>query len=397
MPDTSSATITYSSLLRIREYRSLFLGFAALVAGSSLGGLALATLVEEQTGSPLLTALSLFGPTLANVIGASTVMSLADSSRPRRTIVTLQLMATALVAAQVVPGLPIWARFALLLTLGLVMSVAAGIRYALIAEVVDDEHYATARSLMNVATGSMQIVGFASAAVLLSWFTPRGLFVVDAVLLALSTVVIGVGVREHSTRLVARPSLRQTITTNGWLLRQGRLRPLLLNLWIPNGLIVGCEALFVPFAGGQAGYLFVAGAIGMLAGDLSMGRLAGRRTRARMSPWLRLLLAVPFVPFALGPPLPVAVALVAVATVGYSGTLALQEQLLRLTPEAVRGQVQGVESAGRMSMQGIGAVCAGSLAEVIPVGTAMSVCAVLSIVVTAVTMRGVRRAFDAAS
>lgn len=385
--------VTYTSLLRQREYRSLFVSFAALVAGSSLGGLALATLVDDETGSPLLTALSLFGPTLANVVGASTVMSLADSSRPRRTLVLVQLVATALAAGQLVPGMPITGRFVLIVSLGLVMSVAGGIRFGLLSEIVDDEHYATARSLMNVATGSMQIVGFASAAVLLRWFTPRELFAVDAALLLASTVVIALGVREHSTRPATRPGLRQTITTNTWLLRQRRLRPLLVNLWVPNGLVVGCEALFVPFAGDQAGYLFVAGALGMLAGDLSMGRLVSRPVRARLSSWLRLLLAAPFVPFVLGPSLPLAVTLVAVATIGYSGSLALQERLLQLTPGAVRGQVQGVEGAGRMTMQGIGAILAGGMAEVIPVGAAMTVCAVLSIGVTLATMRGVARAF----
>ena len=82
--------LTYTTLLRNREMRALFTGFAALVAGSSLGGLALATLVDAETGSPLLTALSLFGPTLANVLGASTLMSLADSARPRRVLGPVQ-------------------------------------------------------------------------------------------------------------------------------------------------------------------------------------------------------------------------------------------------------------------------------------------------------------------
>lgn len=118
-----------------------------------------------------------------------------------------------------------------------------------------------------------------------------------------------------------------------------------------------------------------------------------RPTRARLNPWLRLLLAVPFLPFVLGPSLPLAVGLVAVATIGYSGTLALQERLLHLTPAGVRGQVQGVEGAGRMTMQGIGALLAGGLAEVIPVGAAMTVCALASVVITLATLRGVRRAF----
>ncbi|WP_286961217.1 hypothetical protein [Arsenicicoccus sp. UBA7492] len=384
--------LTYTTLLRNREMRALFTGFAALVAGSSLGGLALATLVDAETGSPLLTALSLFGPTLANVLGASTLMSLADSARPRRVLVGLQLVGTLLVAGQLVPGLPLVLRFVLLIALGLVMSVAGGIRLGLLSEVVGESRYATARSLMNVATGSMQILGFAAAAVLLPWLSPRELFLADVLLLLASTVVTAVGVREHSARPVRRPSLRQTVTTNAWLARQRRLRPLLVTSWVPNGLVVGCEALFVPYAGGAAGSLFVAGALGMLVGDLAMGRLVTRATRARLSPWLRLLLAAPFLAFVAEPALPVAAALVLLATVGYSGTLALQERLLELTPVEVRGQVQGVEGAGRMTTQGLCALLAGGLAEVMPVGAAMTTCAALSIVVTLSTLHGVTRA-----
>ncbi len=388
-----TSTVSYRRLLTDREVRALWVSFAALVGGSSLGGLALATLVQAETGSPLLTALGLLGPTLANVVGASTVMSLADTDRPRRLLVGLQAAAALLVLVQVVPGLPVAARLVLVVVLGLLMSVAGGIRFGLLTEVVDDDAYATARSLMNVATGAMQILGFGSAAILLQWVSPRGLLLVDAGLIAVSSVVIATGVREHSTRPVQRPSLRQTVRTNGWLLRQPRLRPLLVNLWVPNGLIVGCEALFVPYAGDRAGLLFVAAAVGMLLGDLTMGRFVTRERRAALSSAMRVLLAVPFLVFVLDPGLAVAVALVAVASVGYSGTLALQERLVHLTPEAVRGQVQGVEGAGRMTMQGVGAALAGGAAEVLPVGTTTTCCAVASLAVTLPTVRAVRRSF----
>jgi hypothetical protein len=205
--------------------------------------------------------------------------------------------------------------------------------------------------------------------------------------------VIATGVREHSARPVQRPSLHQTVRTNAWLLGRRRLRPLLVNLWVPNGLIVGCEALFVPYAGDRAGLLFVAGAVGMLLGDLTMGRFVSRERRAALSTVLRVLLAVPFLVFVLEPGPGLAVALVAVASVGYAGTLALQERLVHLTPEGIRGQVQGVEGAGRMTMQGVGAVLAGGLAEVLPVGTTMTCCAVASLVVTLTTARAVRRSF----
>ncbi len=45
-----------------------------------------------------------------------------------------------------------------------------------------------------------------------------------------------------------------------------------------------------------------------------------------------------------------------------------------------------------MTTQGLCALLAGGLAEVVPVGAAMTACAALSIVVTLSTLRGVTRA-----
>ncbi|WP_235437782.1 hypothetical protein [Kitasatospora griseola] len=69
----------------------------------------------------------------------------------------------------------------------------------------------------------------------------------------------------------------------------------------------------------------------------------------------------------------------------------MQERLLALTPDAERGQVQGVESAGRITWQGIGAAIAGVLAQLVEPGWAIAVLAALSLAVTAASRRAVRR------
>src|SRR3546814_16784771 len=42
-----------------------------------------------------------------------------------------------------------------------------------------------------------------------------------------------------------------------------------LGLWIPNGLVVGCDSLYVSYAPEAAGALFASGALGMFVGDRS--------------------------------------------------------------------------------------------------------------------------------
>ncbi|NXY97562.1 hypothetical protein HYE82_24940 [Streptomyces sp. BR123] len=392
---SASAPAGYRALLRDREFAGLHASLTLAVAASTLSGFALGTLVERQTGSPFLTAVSMYGATFATVLGALTLMSVADGERPRRTLLTLQGLSLAGAAAQAVPGLPLAARFGLLLLLGFFHSLGTGTRMGLLAETVPASAYALARSLMNITAGAVSVLGFALGAVLLGRIGPYRVFAVAAVLTGLALAVVAVTVREQSIRLTRRPGLRQTWATNAELFAHPGRRALLLNLWVPNGLVVGCEALFIPYAPQHAGALLAAGSAGMLLGDLAVGRLLTAERRRRYAFALRLLLAVPFLLFAFEPPLPLAAAAVFAASAGFSATLPLQEQLLALTPDAVRGQVQGVESAGRMTWQGIGAALAGAAAQYLGPATAMTVLAAASAALTLASRRAVARAATA--
>ncbi|MFF4099133.1 MFS transporter [Streptomyces sp. NPDC001903] len=380
-PLTAPAT-GYRSLLRNREFAGLYAGFTLTVAASTLSGFALGTLVHHQTASPFLTAVSMYGATFATVLGALTLMSVADGSRPRRTLVTLQCAALAGVAAQAVPGLPLPARFALLLVLGFFQALGTGTRMGLLAEVVPTSTYALARSLMNITSGGTAVLGFALGAVLLRHLSPQQVFAVAAVLTGLGLAAVAATVRERSIRLTRRPGLRRTWTTNIELFSQKGRRRLLLNLWVPNGLIVGCEALFISYAPEHAGGLLAAGSAGMLLGDLAVGRLLTAARRHRCAFALRLLLAAPYLLFGFDPPVPVLIAAVFASGAGFAATLPLQERLLALTPDPVRGQVQGVESAGRMAWQGIGAAIGGAVAQYLTPGDAIAVLAAVSVAVT---------------
>lgn len=397
MPSDSSTLIApaptgYRALLRNTEFTGLYVSFTLTVAASTLSGFALGTLVNQQTRSPFLTAVSMYGATFATVFGALTLMSVADGRRPRRTMVALQCVSLVGVAAQAVPGLPLAARFGLLLVLGFFQSLGTGARMGLLAEVVPNSSYALARSLMNITSGGTAIAGFAIGAVLLRYLSPQGVFVLAAVLTGLGLVVVTTTVREHSIRLTRRPGLRQTWTTNVALFSQPDHRALLLNLWVPNGLVVGCEALLIAYDPDHAGALLAAGSAGMLLGDLAVGRLLTADQRHRCAFALRLLLAVPYLLFAVHPPTPVVAVAVFVAGAGFAATLPLQEQLLALTPDQVRGQVQGVESAGRMTWQGIGAAIAGGIAQHLTPGTAITVMAAVSVAITVVSRPSIVRA-----
>ncbi|MEV4189473.1 MFS transporter, partial [Streptosporangium canum] len=173
---------TYRELLRTPEFTPLFLAVSAQVAAATVSGLALGVLVYAATGSPLLSALSMFGPSLAQAIGAATLLSAADRLPPRATMTGAALAFCLGTAALAVPGLPLPGVFAIILGLGLVGSVGGGVRYGLLNEILPADGYLLGRSLVNMSVGIMQVFGFAAGGVLVSALSPRGTLLAGAAL-----------------------------------------------------------------------------------------------------------------------------------------------------------------------------------------------------------------------
>ena len=383
---------TYRELFRVPEFRPLFLTVSVQVAAGTVNGLALGTLVYSATGSPLLSALSLFGGAFAQVIGAATLLSAADRVPPRAALVALALLFGLGTLVLTIPGMPVWCMFLVIGVLGLADSVGGGVRWGLLGEILPDDGYILGRCVQHVSRGH------ADRRLRPRWragrrhhTAPRAAHRRRAVLhrRARRPVRPEPARAEGRRSTVGPPDLageRPTLVGAG--------RPGHLAMRVPNGLVVGCEALFIPYAPGGAGVLFMAGALGMLAGDTVMGRFLPPRWRARLITPLQVLLAVPYLLFALPLALPVAAIAVAVASAGFGAGLLLQNRLIALTPDDLRGQALGLHSAGMLTMQAVAATVAGVVAQQVPVAAAMVTMAVLSLLVTLVLMPRLRQPLD---
>jgi MFS family permease len=381
---------TYRELFAAPEFTPLFLTSSVQVAASTMTGLALGTLVYAATRSPLLSALSIFGPSLAQMIGATALLSAADRLPPRAAMTGVALVFGLGTAAQAIPGLPVWAIFAILAGLGIIASIGGGVRYGLLNEILPRQGYLLGRSVLNMSVGITQICGFAVGGVLIATLSARGALLAGAGAYLAAAAIARSGLSRRPPRAAGRPSITQTWRNNAQLWSCAPRRYVYLALWVPNGLIVGCESLFVAYAPRHAGLLFAFAALGMLAGDTLAGRFIPSRWRERLSAPLRLLLAAPYLVFALHPGLPVAVAAVVLASVGYSASLLLQQRLMALTPDGLSGHALGLASSGTLTMQGIGAALAGAVAGLTSPGAAMAVMAMMSVTVTLILAPGLR-------
>ncbi|MGW7367639.1 MFS transporter [Streptomyces sp. NPDC054841] len=373
---------TYRELFRTPEFTPLFLNTTTQIAASTVSGLAMGTLVHSATGSPLLSALAMFGPSLAQVVGATMLLSAADRLPPRAALTAMALVFGLGTAVMAVPGLPVWAVFAILFGLGTIAAVGGGVRGGLLNEILTTDGYLLGRSVLNMSVGTMQICGYAVAGVLVTVLSPRVTLLTAAALYVIAAAVARFGLGKRSPRAAGRPSVAETWRNNALLWSSGPRRYVYLALWVPNGLIVGCEALFISYAPSHAGLLMASASLGMLTGDILVGRFVPRRWRERLGAPLRLLLAAPFLVFAARPALPVAVAAVVLACIGYAASLLLQEQLMALTPHELSGHALGLHTSGMLTMQGVAAVLAGSVAQFTSPATAMTVMAAVSVAVT---------------
>lgn len=373
---------SYSDLFRTREFTPLFLSSALNSAASTIGGLAVGTLVYKATDSPLLSAVSMFGPQLAQVVGATTLLSAADRLAPRATLTGIALSFAVGTALMATPGLPVWGLFLLIFVLGLVSSLGGGVRWGLLNEILSKDGYLLGRSVLNMANGLTQITGYATGGVLVAVLSPRITLASAAALYLAAALVTRLGMTRRAPRATGRASIAQTWRTNALLWSSPPRRTTYLLLWIPNGLIVGCESLYVSYAPDRAGLLFAFAAFGMFVGDVTTGRFIPPAVRGRLGIPFLLLLATPYLPFALGPGVAVAAGAVALASVGFGASLIQQERLMALTPDELSGHALGLHSSGMLTMQGVSAALAGTVAQLTSPATAMTVMAITSLVAT---------------
>ncbi|MFG2063348.1 MFS transporter [Micromonospora sp. NPDC048871] len=413
MSDTSTPTLdrpaTFGDVFAVAEFRVIFGSFGIFMIGETVKMLALSVLVYERTGSGLLAALAYVTGFLPHALGGVFLLAWADRMPARALIVGYDLLRLVMVAVLATGMLSPPVMLTLVAVVALFGPVSSAARTALLPEVLHGDAYVLGRSLLSVAAGGTQVAGFAVGGLLLGLVGPYGALWLTALTCGLSALLVRLGLAARPARIRRTPeadraaegadraaegkwrsrggAVRETLRVNRELLADRRIRGLLLAQWLPGSLLVGAEGVAVPYAadlgpGASAGVLLMAGAGGMLVGDLLVGRFVSPAGRERLTPWLSLLLGVPMLVFVARPGLVPAAALFAVATAGFAYQLGLARRFLEAVPELRRGQAFGLVSTGMMAMQGLAAAGAGGLSELLAPGIVMAVAGAASIAAT---------------
>jgi MFS family permease len=367
--------VTFTDVLRVREFRYLWIAEAQSGAGDQLARVAISVLVFEKTASAGLTALTYALTFLPGLLGGALLSGLADRHPRRRVMIVCDCIRAALLAVMALPGLSLWVLCGLLVLAVLVGSPFSAAESALVADILEGERYAVATGLRTITGQSAQLVGFACGGIAVAAIGARAGLAVDAATFVLSVLLLTVGVAPRPAAAPARedagPDGYARVMLEGFRYVAGnpQLRVLLGLSWLA-GLYVIPEGLAPPYAkdleaGARAvGLLMAAAPAGTAVGTYVFVRMLSPEARTRWMGPLAAATGVPLAACVLHPSLPVSLMLWAAGGAGMAYQVEVIASYVRIVPMAVRGRAVGVASSGLTAVQGLGILVGGAVAGV---------------------------------
>ncbi|MEU4063639.1 MFS transporter [Streptomyces wedmorensis] len=372
----------YRAVFAVREFRFVFVAHLFSLVGVVVSELALTVLVYDLTRSPLLSSLTFALGFLPYLVGGTLLAGLTDRLPPRRILVVCDLVCAACVAAMVVPATPVAVLLALRCAIAVVSPVFNGTRMATLADILGEgDLFVLGRSLLRIVSQSALLTGFAVGGVLLTAVPPRGALAVTATTFVVSALLLRFGTVRRPAR--AGKETRSGLSGTWAVLRDRRVRALMLMFWVPPLFAVVPEALAAPYADeigvstAALGLLMCALPVGTIAGELFAGSFLSAATRSRVVVPLAVVSVLPYLLYAPRPGLVLAALALFLAGATGAYTLGLDAWFVAAVPEEQRGRAMTLMTAGMMTVQGVGMAGAGIAAEFASVHTVVAGAGVL--------------------
>ncbi|MFE3947116.1 MFS transporter [Streptomyces sp. NPDC059118] len=386
-PAQGNHRATYREVLAEPRFRLLFSTRAVAITADALRITTFSVLVFSSTGSALLSAVAFGIGFIPQLFGSLLLGSLADRLPPRALITGGYALtgATALLLALV--RMPVAASLGVVALVSLATPVFHGASSRLVAQSLEGDAYVLGRSLNNIAGAGAQLFGLALGGAAVAALGPRRSLAVGAVLYLGCALAIRIRLpRPQPGEFGGTPgsaggdggAVRASLQGAGLLLRGRTVRRLMLAQWLPVALVAGAEGLIVAYAGERqfapGWYAVLMGClpVGMLVGDLLVGRLLRPHARERLVVPLVALAGLPLIGFAAEPGVGVSSCLLLLSGLGYAYGLGLQRPFLDALPQDGQGQAFGLLGSGSMTLQGVGPVCLGAVAAGLGTGGAIA-------------------------
>jgi MFS family permease len=386
---------TFRDVFAVREFRALWLSEVLSVAGDRLALVALTLLVYHRTHSPLLTALVYAAGYLPWVIGGLFLADVADR-RPRRSVmVVCDVVRMVLVAAMVIPGVPLVALVGLLFATTMFAPPFESARASITPDILTGERYALGTAVIQTTFLAGQVVGAAGGGVAVAFIGVRPSLVIDAATFALSGLLIAIG--THARPAAAQPDadaaspLARMLGGFRLVFGDQARRILLLFGWLVAFYTIP-EGIAAPYAtklgGGSIaiGLVLASTALSTTIATPLFTRFVRPRHRVEWMGPLAVLTCATLALTALHPGLAVSLVIFSASAAFGIYQLAANTAFVVRVPNEQRAQAFGLANMGVIVGQGAAFVAAGAAAQmfspaaVIAVGGAVG--AVIALVLT---------------
>jgi predicted MFS family arabinose efflux permease len=395
MSSQATRRIGYGQALASRQFRALFASQLVSVGGTSIAAVALTILVYRRTASPLLASLTFALGFLPYLLGGGLLSGVIDRVRPRRLVATCDLVSALLAATMAWPAIPVPVLLALLLAIGTLASISSGARVVLARSTVPEEAYVPARSLIRIAAQVAQLGGNAGGGALLIVLTPNGALLVNAATFAFSAAAVRFALSDYANagHAIQAGLLRDSLRGARTILAHAELRRLLLVGWLVPMFSVAPEAVAAPYVAAHhgsstlVGWWLVALPVGVIAGDVAGVRLLTQRQQRRLVAPAAAAGFVPYLAFAFDPAIPIALPLLVASGATGLYMLGLDARTRDAAPPELFARTMTLNSAGLMTLQGVGFTLAGAIAQGLGPAIAIAIAGSLGLVGTIVLLR----------
>lgn len=362
---------TFTSALRVREFRALMGAQLLSELGDQLARVALSILIYDRTSSALLTALTYALTYLPAAVGGPLLGPLADRGSRRSVLVACDLVGAVVMALMALPGVPIYLLLILLAFVTLLDGPFEAARGAIVPDILIGDLYVAGQGLSRLLNQVSQVLGFALGGLILVVIPPRAALAANSLTFVVSALVVAMGLSaHHATHVEERANFHREFFDG---VQAVRSNPMLLELvmlaWVTCAFTVVPEALAAPYsaalsAGNEGtGLILASGPLGTVLGVLVVTRWANAHQRAVSMRPLAVFASVPLLACFTNPPLPVLLSLLFVSGFAMSFNIAANQAFVQgLVPE-MRGRAFGLANGGLSVSQGVGFLMAGLLAE----------------------------------
>jgi MFS family permease len=366
---------TYRSALANREFRGLVGAQVLSEVGDQMARLGVSILVLERSGSVFFAGIAFVVGHLPAIFGSALLGPFADRMSRRTLMLFCDGVRAALIgvlAFVAVSGTPLLVLFVLLFLAELFTMPFEAARSATLPEVLTDpKDYLVGAGLSRTLLQANQVVGLAFAGLLVHLLTPRWALVIDAASFLLSFAIVLATLRERGAAMQGGAGLRGLLRDfregAGFVFSRPATRMLIVVAWASAVFLIAPEAVALAYARQQGaedlgGVLMAAIPAGMTVGSALIPRLAPQRQLRAIAP-LVIGASLPMLLTIIEPSPVVTIVLWVLSGVCQGFVVTIIATVNLMTPDRLRGRVNGLAAAGWSAATALAFLVTGWLAD----------------------------------